>query len=47
MFVHFLKSEAEVRPPSQFSRLPIADMKTLVKATTVNSDKDFTGFKLF
>ena len=42
VFVHFLKSAAEVRPPSHFSRLPTADMKTLIKAITVNSDEDFT-----
>ena len=39
VFVHFLKSAAEVRPPSHFSRLPTADMKTLIKAITVNSDE--------
>ena len=47
VFVHFLKSAAEVRPPSHFSRLPTADMKTLIKAITVNSDEDFTWCKLF
>jgi hypothetical protein len=42
VFVHFLKRVAKVRPPSHLSRLPTADMKTLVKAITVNSDEDFT-----
>ena len=41
VFVQFLKSAAEVRPPSHFSKLPIADMKILTTTTTVNSDEDF------
>jgi hypothetical protein len=41
VFVQFLKSAAEVRPPSHFSKLPIADMKILTTTTKVNSDEDF------
>ena len=41
VFIHFLKSAAEVRPPSHFSKLPVANMKIAEKATKVNSDDDF------
>ena len=43
VFVHFLKSAAEVRPPSHFSKLPIADMdpEIVTKTTSINSDEDF------
>ena len=41
VFVPFLKSAAEVRPPSHFSKLSIADMEVVTKTTSVDSDEDF------
>ena len=39
VFVHFLKCAAEIRPPSYFSKLPIATVSSAKKAS--ESDEDF------